>query len=122
MNFPGNAGAVPGTKVAFTDLDQFAKFYGRELDRIGKDSGKFLAAMEDGRPVSWEERALHVNSLADPYHAYVLENVPKGWKIEVSEVAPGLGQPGGSIQVRILDSAGRAMTVEELIEIGGVLR
>ncbi|BBY20123.1 glycohydrolase toxin TNT-related protein [Mycobacterium stomatepiae] len=122
MNFPGNEGAVPGTKVAFTDIEQFAKFYGRELDRIGNDSGKYLAVMEDGRPASWEERALHVNSLSDPYHSYVLENLPGGWKVEVSEVAPGLGQPGGSIQVRILDSAGRAMTIEELLEIGGVLR
>ncbi|MDO2352569.1 hypothetical protein QRB31_05115 [Mycobacterium avium subsp. hominissuis] len=26
--------------------------------------------MEDGEPASWEERALHVNSLRDPYNAY----------------------------------------------------
>ncbi|WP_235616846.1 TNT domain-containing protein [Mycobacterium montefiorense] len=122
MNFPGNDGAVPGTKVAFTNADQFAKFYGRLLDRVGSDSGKYLAVMEDGMPASWEERSLHVNSLADSYHSFVLENLPEGWKIEVSKVAPGMGQPGGSIQVRILDSAGRAMTVEELIEIGGVLK
>ena len=117
MNFPGNDGAASGTKVAFTDANQFAKFYGRLLDRIGND-GKYLAIMEDGIPASWEERALHVNSLSDPYHAYTFESLPDGWQVEVSEVAPGLGQPGGSTQVRILDSTGRAMTVDELIELG----
>ncbi|CDO89176.1 hypothetical alanine and proline rich protein [Mycobacterium triplex] len=122
INFPDNGGAVPGTKVAFTDIEQFAKYYGRELDRIGNDAGKYLAVMDDGRPASWEERALHVNSLTDPYSSYLLESLPDGWKIEVSEVAPGLGQPGGSIQVRIFDSAGRAMTIEELLEIGDVLK
>jgi hypothetical protein len=118
MNVPGNDGAVPGSTVAFTDLTQFEKFYGPQLDRIGNDSGKYLAVMEDGMPASWEERSLHVNSLADPYGSYVLDSLPDGWKIEVSEVAVGMGQPGGSIQVRILDSAGRAMTAEDLIEIG----
>ncbi|ORW81859.1 hypothetical protein AWC25_02965 [Mycobacterium sherrisii] len=122
MNFPDNGGAVPGTKVAFTDIEQFTKYYGRELDRVGNDMGKYLAVMDDGRPASWEERALHVNSLTDPYRSYVLESLPEGWKIEVSEVAPGLGQPGGSIQVRIFNSAGRAMTIEELLEIGDVLK
>jgi hypothetical protein len=33
-----------------------------------------------------------------------------------------LQRPGGSIRVRILDSAGRARAIEELREIGGVLR
>ncbi|OBI18264.1 hypothetical protein A5712_02255 [Mycobacterium sp. E2327] len=116
MNFPGNDGAVPGTKIAFTDADQFVKHYGRLLDRVGLENGKYLAVMEDGLPASWEARALHVNSLVDPYNSYLLKTLPDGWGIEVSEVAPGMGQPGGSIQVRILNSEGRAMTVEELTD------
>ncbi|OBI92111.1 glycohydrolase toxin TNT-related protein [Mycobacterium sp. 1245805.9] len=116
MNFPGNGGAVPGTKVAFTDPDQFTKIYGNQVDRVGMESGKYLAVMEDGLPASWEARALHVNNLADPYNSYVLKSLPDGWQIEVSEVAPGVGQPGGSLQVRILNSEGRAMTVEELTD------
>ncbi|SOK27507.1 Outer membrane channel protein CpnT [Mycobacterium simulans] len=118
MKFPGNDGAVPGTKVAFTDGEQFITSYGARLDRVGNDSGKYLALMENGIPRSWEERALHVNSLTDPYNAYTFAHLPSGWKIEVSEVAPGVGQPGGSIQVRILNTEGRAMTVEDLIELG----
>jgi archaellum component FlaC len=116
MSFPENGGAVPGTRVAFTDADQFAKFYGRQVDRIGMESGKYLAVMEDGIPASWEARALHVNNLSDPYNSYVLKTLPSGWQIEVSEVAAGVGQRGGSIQVRIFNSEGRAMTVEELTD------
>lgn len=121
MNFPGNDGAVPGTKIAFTDADQLAKFYGRQFDRIGNVDGKYLAIMVDGVPASWEARALHVNSLREPYNAYEFDHLPTGWHVEVSEVAPGVGQPGGSIQVRIFDSEGRALNVEELLDIG-VLR
>jgi hypothetical protein len=77
--------------------------------------------MNDGHPASWEQRALHVDSLRDPYNAYTLADLPEGWTIEVSEVAPGLGQPGGSIQVRILDDEGQARRVGEL-RLKGVLR
>ncbi|BCI87867.1 hypothetical protein NIIDMKKI_30730 [Mycobacterium kansasii] len=94
MNFPGNDGAVPGTKIAFTDADQLTKFYGRQFDRIGNVDGKYLAIMVDGVPASWEARALHINSLREPYNAYEFDHLPTGWHVEVSEVAPGVGQPG----------------------------
>jgi hypothetical protein len=119
-NFPGNSGAVPSTRVAYSDLGAFKRDYGALLDRVGDDEGTYLAVMENGHPASWEERALHVSSLRDPYHAYTLTALPDGWRIEVSEVAPGLGQPGGSLQVRILDTKGEARSVEELV--GKVLR
>ena len=120
-NFPGNYGAVPGTRVAYSDVSYFLRDYGSRLDRIGDDEGAYLAVMENGEAASWEERALHVNSLEGPYHAYTLGNLPDGWTIEVSEVAPGLGQRGGSLQVRIFDARGNARTVEELIT-GKILR
>jgi hypothetical protein len=120
-NFPGNDGAVPHTKVAFSDLDQFKKYFGDQVDRIGEDDGAYLAVMKDGVPASWEERAMHVGSLGDPRNAYSFDRLPDGWRIEVSEVAPGLGQPGGAAQVRILDHEGKAWTVEKLKE-RGVLR
>lgn len=119
-NFPGNDGAVPGTRVAYTEAEKFVRDYGSQLDRIGKD-GKYLAVMENGQPASWEQRALHVDSLRDPYNAYELGALPEGWTIEVSEVAPGVGQPGGSIQVRIFDEEGVARRVDELLR-RGVLR
>jgi Tuberculosis necrotizing toxin len=123
-NFPGNAGAAPGTRIAYTDPRQFVHDYGAQLDRIGDDEGTYLGVMENGRAASWEERALHVNSLGDPYHAYTLGQLPERWTIEVSEVAPGLGQPGGSLQARIIDPEGEPRSVEELISeelISGVL-
>lgn len=116
LNFPGNHGAVPHTRVAYTDAASYLRDYGSLLDRIGKVDGKYLAVMEQGQPASWEERALHVNSLRDPYHAYTFDHLPDEWTIEVSEVAPGLGQNGGSLQVQVLNSEGRVMTVEELTD------
>jgi Tuberculosis necrotizing toxin len=121
FNFPLNDGAIPGTRVAYTDPSKFLRDYGSQLDRVGKTNGRYLAVMEDGEPASWEQRALHVDSLRDPYHAYTFGDLPEGWTIEVSEVAPGVGQPGGSIQVRILDDEGAARRVEELTQ-KGVLR
>ncbi|MUL49071.1 DUF4237 domain-containing protein [Mycobacterium sp. CBMA360] len=112
-NFPPNDGAVPGTKVAFDDLDQYIKHYGDALDRVG-ENGKYLGVMEDGHPAPWEERALHVDSLGSPYNSYTLQSLPPGWKVEVSEIAPGVGQPGGGLQVRILDDLGKVKTVDEL--------
>lgn len=116
LNFPGNHGAVPHTRVAYTDAASYVRDYGSLVDRIGKVDGKYLAVMEHGQPASWEERALHVNSLRDPYHAYTFDHLPDKWTIEVSEVAPGLGQNGGSLQVRVLNSEGRVMTVEDLAD------
>jgi hypothetical protein len=119
-NFPLNDGAVPGTRVAYTDPAAYLRDYGSLLDRVGKD-GKYLAVMEGGQPASWEQRALHVDSLRDPYNAYRFGDLPDGWTIEVSEVAPGVGQSGGSIQVRIFDDEGEVRRVGELARIG-VLR
>jgi hypothetical protein len=120
-NFPLNDGALPGTRVAYTDAAKFLRDYGPQLDRVGSDTGKYLAVMEDGQAASWEQRALHVSSLRDPYHAYTFGDLPDGWTIEVSEVAPGVGQPGGSIQVRVFDDEGGVRIVKELIR-KGVLR
>lgn len=121
-NFPLSDGALPGTRVAYTDPAKFLRDYGSLLDRIGKNDGKYLAVMEDGQPASWEQRALHVSSFSDPYRVYTFGDLPEGWSIEASEVAPGVGQPGGSIQVRIFDDAGEARPVEELIRKGVLQR
>ncbi|WP_406815487.1 glycohydrolase toxin TNT-related protein [Mycobacterium sp. M23085] len=121
FNFPLNDGAVPRTRVAYADSASYLRDYGPLLDRVGKTNGQYLAVMEGGQPAWWEERALHVSSLRDPYNAYSLGQLPEDWSIEVSQVAPGMGQPGGSIQVRILDDAGNARSVDDLTRIG-VLR
>jgi hypothetical protein len=114
-NFPLNDGALPGTRVVYTDPQKYLTDYGPLLDRIGSNEGKYLAIMESGQGAAWEERALHVDSLREYYRAYRLGQLPDGWRIEVSEVAPGLGQPGTSIQVRIFDGDGKVQTIEKLI-------
>lgn len=116
--FPLNGGAAPGTRVAYTDAASFLRDYGSMFDRVGKTNGKYLAVMEDGQAASWEGRALHVNSLRDPYNSYTFGELPEGWTIEVSEVAPGVGQPGGSIQVRFFDADGKAQIVDKLKDRG----
>lgn len=121
FNFPLNDGAVPHTRVVYTKAEHYLRDHGPLLDRIGKTNGKYLAVMENGQPASWEGRALHVNSLHDPYNSYTLGQLPEEWTIEVSEVAPGVGQSGGSIQVRVLDDEGNARSVVDLIR-KGVLR
>ncbi|MCV6984819.1 glycohydrolase toxin TNT-related protein [Mycobacterium shinjukuense] len=112
---------MPGTRIAYSDARQFVQEYGSLLDRVGDDEGAYSAVMKNGHASSWEEHALHVNSLGDPYRTYTLGRLPEGWSIEVSEVAPGLGQPGGSLQVRILDAQGEARSVEELLGPGVLL-
>ncbi|ORB73549.1 glycohydrolase toxin TNT-related protein [Mycobacterium scrofulaceum] len=116
--FPLNAGAVPGTRVAYTNAASFLRDYGSSLDRVGKTDGKYLAVMEDGQAASWEQRALHVTNLRDPYHSYAFGELPEDWTIEVSEVGPGVGQQGGSIQVRVFDADGKVQIIDKLIERG----
>jgi hypothetical protein len=112
---------MSGTKVAFNDSGQFEKYYGVYLDRVGDEEGSYLAVMEDGEPASWEQRALHVDSLSKSYHAYVFDHLPEGWKIEISEIEPTVGQPGGALQVRIINIIGEVTSVEDLLDLG-VLR
>ncbi len=123
VNFPDNGGAVAGTRVAYSDFEQFVKDYGNQFDRIGDDKGKYLGLIENGRPASWEERAMHVDSLRQPYNTYTLDHLPEGWKIEVSEIASGVGQPGGGLQVRIMDENKQFWPIEQLLTIDdGVIR
>jgi hypothetical protein len=117
-NFASDDGALEGTKVAFNDLEQYKKFYGQQLDRIGDENGRYLGAMDNGKFAPWENRAMHVDSLAKPLHSYTIEYIPEGWQIEVSEIEPAVGQPGGAMQVRVLDHSGNPLDVETLLERG----
>lgn len=118
INFPGNDGAVLGTKALYTSRERFIEHYGPMLDRIGNDSGKYLGLMEHGEPAIWEQRAMHVDSLREPFSVFALQELPAGWKIEVSAIAPGCGHPGGGIQVRIIDASGQVKPVKELVKLG----
>jgi hypothetical protein len=120
-NFASDDGALEGTKVAFNNLEQYKNFYGHQLDRIGDPDGRYLGVMEDGKHAPWENRAMHVDSLGRPLHSYGIEYLPEGWRIEVSEIEPAVGQPGGAMQVRIFDTQGDVMTVKDLLK-AGILR
>lgn len=101
--YPGNAGAVPGSRIDFTDVAEFQAHYGDQLDRMGGRTGDFLSF--PGTP--FEHRALPGSNLNDPYFTFELTGrLPEGVRIEVSEVAPAFGQPGGGLQVRFLDADG----------------
>jgi hypothetical protein len=113
--YPGNDGGTLGSFVEFDDLDAFISHYGDQLDRMGGPSGGFFSM--PGTP--FEYRALPPSNLSDPYSIYELSgSLPPGTRIEVSEIAPAFGRPGGGLQVRILDADGRPMSVDQLIDAG----
>lgn len=92
-------GAVAGHRVDWTDPDAFVHQYGSQLDRLGKDSGDFLSFPGN----SFEERALPPSNLSDAYSKFDFDAAAfegHGLKIEVSEIAPAFGHPGGGLQVR----------------------
>jgi hypothetical protein len=110
-----NDGAVKGHRVHFTDVAEFQEHYGDVLDRFGDDGGRYFSP--DG--TSFEDRALPPDSLNKPYTRMRLaDEIPAGWKIEVSQVAPAFGRDGGGLQIRILDAKGQAMRMLELEQLG----
>ena len=113
--YPGNDGAVPGRRIDFTSSAEFQAHYGDMLDRLGGRRGDFLSIVD----TPFEQRALPPGNLSAPYLTVRLtDDLPPGTRIEVSEVAPAFGQPGGGIQVRILDADGNAMSVDAMSRQG----
>ena len=47
-------------------------------------------------------------------------NFPDGYKFEVSEVAEGLGQPGGAMQLQVIDHDGNELRMIDLLDDFGV--
>lgn len=110
--YPGNDGAVAGRRVDFTDVDEFQAHYGNVIDRMGGRSGDFLSF--PGTP--FEHRALPGSNLNSPYLTLELTgSLPDGVRIEVSEIAPAFGQPGGGLQVRFLDENG-PLSVAQMVD------
>ena len=111
LRYPGNEGAVAGRRLDFVSVEQFQAHYGDVLDRLGSERGGYLSLPG----TTFEERALPPGSLRQPYLTMRLTGeLPPNTVIEVSEVAPAFGRPGGGLQVRILDAHGQAFTVSEL--------
>jgi hypothetical protein len=113
--YPGNAGAVVGRRLDFTSVDEFQAHYGDLLDRLGGDGGDFMSIVD----TPFEQRALPPGSLSAPYTTIQLTGeLPSGYRIELSQVAPAFGQPGGGQQVRILGPNGQALSIADLKKEG----
>lgn len=109
--YPGNNGAVDGSRHTFTDMASFRAVHGDTLDRMGGHGGDFLSP--EGVP--FEHRALPGSNLLQPYHVFRLaDELPDGVRIEVSDVAPAFGQPGGGVQLQFVSDA-KVFTVDELL-------
>ncbi|MET0854950.1 MAG: glycohydrolase toxin TNT-related protein [Microterricola sp.] len=114
--YPGNDGGTVGSFVRFDNVDDFVAHYGDTLDRFGRDSGDFLAFPE----TSFEARSLPPSNLRDNYSVFQIANdLPDGYRIEVSEIAPAFGRDGGGLQVRFLDETGTPVPVSELLKGDG---
>ena len=88
-------------------------------DRVGGPNGKFLAAVEDGRVASFEERGLAPGSVHEPYYQYVFTgHMPEGWQIEHGIAASWESECGGARQLRVIDPSGNSKTIVELINEG----
>lgn len=115
LRWPPNDGAVAGSRVVFHDLGRFRALYGDQLDRVGRPEGTYLGIPPGSR---WGDRALPPANLDRSVSAYTFTGRgPHGITVEVSEIAPAFGQPGGGIQVRFLRD-GQAVTVTDLLKWG----
>ncbi|GEK23166.1 TNT domain-containing protein [Cellulomonas xylanilytica] len=116
VRWPPNRGAVSGTRVQFTDADRFVDSYGEKFDRVGRPSGAFLGIPPGA---SFGSRALPPSTLDESLTSYTFNRraLPPDVTIEVSQIAPAFGRPGGALQVRFIKD-GKAVTVEELVGWG----
>jgi hypothetical protein len=88
------------------------------VDRVGTVNGTLLHVMVDGEPASFESRSLPPDAISLPYARYLLQALPTGWSLEVGEVAPWFGQPGGATQLFVLDGSGAKVRIADLLRIG----
>jgi hypothetical protein len=125
--WPPNQGAVPGTKVDYTDAIQFVHEFGDMMDRFGPPSGEFMALMYMGPkgkriPAFYEARAIHYESLYGKPLTYTLVpgklKLRPGWKIRVMDTAPALGQAGRWVSLVFLTQINEEISVNNLIAAG----
>jgi hypothetical protein len=122
-NYPPNDGAVKGSRADYHDVRAYIRDYGSNLDRIGPENGKYLGVMPGGEPASFEQRSLPIRSLNEEYRRYEFTgNMPEGWKVQISQIAPGFAREGGGMQVLVLDEKSKPVSVERLRYEAGVLK
>lgn len=117
--YPGNDGAVAGTRLHFDDPTVFAQYYSTTIDRMGSDWGNYFAFPG----TSFEQRGLPPTNLRDPYSVFQLDTVAlkeHGYSIEISRIDPAFAQPGGGLQVQVFDPDGSAVRARQLLEANPV--
>lgn len=112
------AGMDRATVRFCASLDEYVALYGSCVDRLGLPHGKyFWQLVPNCKPFSFEERALDVYSLHDPYYQYEIRELPSGFYIRTGINAPQFGLPGGARQVQFL--AGEyVLTANECVQLG----
>lgn len=100
--------------------DEFISEFGPKFDRIGPDYGRWFSPVVEGRPYSFEARAIRPQSADDLYTQmdFAPDSLPPGWKFQVSEVAEGLGHPGGAMQFQVMDESGAFVSMSDLLKAG----
>ena len=99
-------GAVPGTKIAYTDIKALTKDFGIQgLDRTSHVGGSFMAPIIDNIIIPNEFRGTPITSVHEPYRQYDfnVDVLPDGYKAEISIAAPEQGSLGGTPQLQILE-------------------
>ncbi|MFC8681189.1 glycohydrolase toxin TNT-related protein [Microbacterium ureisolvens] len=115
MHWAPNDGAVFGTRVRITDLQTFDRVAGNlHIDRLGRLSGSYMG-LGGG---TFAERGLPPNQVGQNEFWHVSlrpgAQLPAGWSIEVSRIAPAYGQPGGGLQIVVRDANGEGVKLDEL--------
>lgn len=102
----------------FSSLAEYAQAYGPYVDRLGRPSGKYFWQLPvEGTPFSFEQRALEVLALNDPYYAYEVKNLPEGFFIRTGINVAQFDAPGGARQVQFL-AGSYALTASECLQLG----
>lgn len=99
--------------------EEYLSEFGPVIDHLGTGAGSWFTPVINGQVFSFEARALPPSLLQAPYTQMRLDPaLPESWVFQVSTVAPGLGQPGGALQVQVFSAKKQAVTMSELRELG----
>lgn len=114
--YPENNGAAAGSRIEFEDPTTFDQYYSTTVDRMGGDTGGYFSFPG----TSFEQRGLPPTNLRDPYSVFEMDTTAmkeNGFRVQISRVDPAFAQPGGGLQVQIIDPAsGKALSVQQMLE------
>lgn len=112
------AGMDRATVSFYMSLDEYVGLCGAYVDRLGLPRGKYFWQLDANRkPFSFEERALDVYALHDPYYQYVIRELPAGFYIRTGINVPQFDLPGGARQVQFL-VGDYVLTANECVQLG----